>query len=168
MVGIATWIEKQEEVLGSLKHRYESELGALGRALKDALTDEKSPQVAEQLLSLRRLTMRVIESAVIEEVGYSEITRPKELVVELNKHYITTHASVMSKSIYHLMGLQMPRELLDQLIEQLVTSKLLPRRVTVAYLEEEYLTVPLFLAAHSIRQGRRLRGRPSSRKHRME
>lgn len=168
MIGIVTWIEKLEEVLGSLKDRYESDLGALARALKDALTDEKSPQVAEQLISLRRLTMLVIESAVIEEVGYSEITHPKELVAELNKHYLTTHASVMSKSIHQLMRLEMSRQLLDQLIKQLVASKLLPRRVTVADLEEEYLTVPLFLAAHSIRQRRRLRGRASSRRYRME
>lgn len=164
MIGIATWIEKLEEVLGSLKERYESELGALGRALKDALTEEKSPQVAEQLLSLRRLTMLVIEAAVIEEVGYSEITRPKELVDELSKHYIATHASIMSRSIHELMRLEMPRELLDQLVKQLVASKLLPRRVTVEDLEQEYLTVPLFLAAHSIRQRRRLRGRASPRR----
>lgn len=164
MLGVDSAIASLEEAIKPLKEQYgQPELGQLGIALKDTVEEKTPGHPADLLLKLHFAVRGVMSAVSYQEIGNRQISRPKGLSDALSSYDLMDYALVMSMSIKNLQG-RIPRELLEQLLKQLIFDKYIPRRVTVDQLIEGYPTMPLFMAARSIRQRRRLRGGARSKK----
>lgn len=160
-------IERNEALLGIFKERYSRpELGRLGIALKEALSDDKPVVIAELLWEFEQAHREVLKSVIEMEVGDVTLRNalgPHSRVLRYAPFIeIETLGTALAMSYQDYAARQIRPYILETFLRTLIREKHLPRGVTLEFLGEKYPTTPLFLVNFDLRRRRRLRGRAES------
>lgn len=160
---IARLIERIESLLSAFKERYSRpELGRLGIALKEALSEEGPIDQAELLWELdwvHREILRTIVRMEVGDVALTSVLRSNSRVLRYTPILeIRTLGNALAMSYQDYLARQIRPYILETFLRTLSREKILPPGVTLELLRESYPTTPLYLVKFDLRRQRRLRG----------